>query len=936
MARLPYQPFQDVLPSGQGTPSENVPVDPDAFGGMVAEEFARGGAQLQQAGGELGQTAIAKQQLTNEMMANDASTQYMIKATQLYGEFAKNQGKNAQAALPGFQAGMEDLWKQTLGTMPNQSAAVMLDRGTRYYVNSYLRFAQSHADEQWATWQKNSSIDRATELGNQAALAAVHNPAQMEVFLNGGADEIRKLGESQGMGDMEIDSQVHKYKGGILKDIIASQADNGDPQGAMAMFLQHQGDMDAGSQVAVLNKLKPMLHQNQGIAIGMQAMGVAPAGSAGPGGYDNNVANIRYSPGATYGGRGQPYSGFETFATPEQGVAATVRTLASYGDVSLRTAITKWAGPQSGAHDINRDVYAEQVATAAGVDPDKPLPLHDAAAMAKVVKAMSAVEKGSVKFDDGVFSRGADSAVNGTQLQGAAPAAPGADGQPPVLGSTRLPDKGDVYQKVLDLTHGDPETTRQALSWVNEQYSIQETLTAKDRAEVESTVPDLIKAAEEGVTGLALPVEKIFNVYDHDKAQRIVDEFNIAQRVGTVIRGTQWASPAELGDMVKDIDSGLGNLSTMMKVHAKSMTTGPGTTGANPDADNAAYYRLRAGAARQLQAAIEQRNQSLFGTDADPAQYAASNPAVAAAAAKIDPKDPKTFEAFATATKAVQDHLGVPPDQQHVLSRGQALAQVDQLSKSPDITGTMQQLEQSSGAGWPAVYRDLVTLGKMPPQYQAIPTLESHDGQMLGRWLNELPKDKGVDDLLGAGPDGKPMSTSIKDAVRNDPSVQALSNSLSHSGASAGQVSDVISSIDNLAYAKAFYDRDPKAAQNAVTAFTGKFEFMPNGGARVPTAIFDKVSDAAHQTVTALDPKHIDIPAIYGQLGMPGRDEYLDMIKANPTWITAPTGDGLMLMDPYGRFVRDTAGQVVTVPFNVNPGAPTASLHGAHITIPGK
>jgi hypothetical protein len=232
------------------------------------------------------------------------------------------------------------------------------------------------------------------------------------------------------------------------------------------------------------------------------------------------------------------------------------------------------------------------------------------------------------------------------------------------------------------------------------------------------------------------------------------------------------------------------------------------------------------------------------------------------------------------------------------------------------------------------VLRDMsVVKGGLPAPYQAVATLDNErDAATLARWMGEVRKsNKTADDLLGT----KPVSD-IRTFVRSDPTVTNYLSSLSRSGASAEQTAGILGAIDDLAFAKMFYDRDPNAATAAVKSFTDAWQFMPQGGARVPTKVYDAVSQSAEQTLDRLRPigprapeeyleagkeLQIAVPEIFGKVGAPKVDDYLRTLRASPTWITAPNIEALWLMDPYGRIVRDKHGAPVTVPFNSTPDA---------------
>ena len=282
-------------------------------------------------------------------------------------------------------------------------------------------------------------------------------------------------------------------------------------------------------------------------------------------------------------------------------------------------------------------------------------------------------------------------------------------------------------------------------------------------------------------------------------------------------------------------------------------------------------------------------------------------------------KDTTQFPAYAQTVLGIQTQMGVPETMQHVLpvSSAQGIAQ-DIESSAEKAPAKLQQLEQQYGPAWTNVWRDLSTIGGLPSGYQSVGALDDpRDAGLLARAISEQGKSgKAWGDILGTK-----VESDIKTAVRTDPSIQQFSTSLSRSGASASQIDSIMTSVDTLAYAKSFYDRDPKAAQNAIASFTSKYEFMPNGGARVPSANFDAVNQNASAVLSALDASKISVPSLYGQPGQPKPDEYLDVLRSAPSWITSPKADALWLMDSGGRLVRTKDGSPVSVPFNAPPPA---------------
>ena len=204
---------------------------------------------------------------------------------------------------------------------------------------------------------------------------------------------------------------------------------------------------------------------------------------------------------------------------------------------------------------------------------------------------------------------------------------------------------------------------------------------------------------------------------------------------------------------------------------------------------------------------------------------------------------------------------------------------------------------------------------------------------MLARALGQANKEgvnKSLDDLIDRGATGASRpSQVVRTRVEGSQAVQDYRSSMLASGASPEQVDGIVSSIGLLGQAKVLYhNEDPTAAgDEAVQSAIGQWDFLPNGGARIPRANADAITDNAQRTVTGLSLAAVRPPAIYSQPGQaPGAataDDWLRVLRAAPNWITV--GQSIRLMDNGGRFVRAANGGFVEVPFNMQAAAATTA-----------
>jgi len=182
------------------------------------------------------------------------------------------------------------------------------------------------------------------------------------------------------------------------------------PGDAAISYLARQGTPSAeqfkvGENRAALAALAP----------GATPPSTAPTTDGGGGGWtsDNNFGNIRPT-GAS--------SGFNTYATPQEGVAAMSSNLAAYaskhGINTLNGLTARWAPKGDGNNDPT--AYAASLGKMLGLDPDAPINLGDPLLQSRLIPAMAQIEKGRP------FSQPRDVLLAGIQagLGGAAAPAP--------------------------------------------------------------------------------------------------------------------------------------------------------------------------------------------------------------------------------------------------------------------------------------------------------------------------------------------------------------------------------------------------------------------------------------------------------------------------------------------------------------------------------
>lgn len=720
MADVPYRPYNEVTPSGMPDNYQRVSADPDVFGAASGRALQGLGRTLQQSGDVLADAAVRHQAQVDENTATDASTAFMEKASALYGDFSQKQGREAYDAFPAYKKQLDDLWNQSVAGMQSPQAKRLFTQGTRRLYVGSISDGQDYAGKQFRAWGQDAAQGRADAFANKAAAPGT-TPTQMLGYMGAGADEIRKKGESQGLPPEAINSDILKYQGSILSTAITIQSQN-DPQGAMATFNAYGNYMDAETRARIGAQLKPLAKNQEAQAIANVAMGVQnPTGArgsqaAGPAGYANNVGNLKVS-GADWIGKGSPYNGFETFSTPEQGVAAAVKNVQHIADVhggsvSFYDLFSTWA---PGSDNNDPEAYAATVAKAVGMDPEDDVPTGNADKMTKLVKAMARVEKGAGadQVPDSAYTAGVRAAIDGTPLpnSGAVPTATASpDGT-----YNGLPDKSSAIQAAITMAGNDPDLLASAVSEINQRYSLHDALTATARKQLADQLPDVMRAAEQGDTSVTLPIGLMRQGMAPADFDSTVKEFDTAKRIGTLTQGLAFAPEQDLSAALSDAEGLTGPIGDAINAAAG----GPAGTG-----DQAMRLALQHGAVVQIQRLQTDRQQMLTGDNADPAAYVAKAPGIVTAQQQLvrasetadrvgDPSAATgAAQDYAAAVLGQQAAMGVPPEKQHILTRDQRAKLAAAVNPRPGQSGevavqAIRGLAQSWGAAWPQVATEL-------------------------------------------------------------------------------------------------------------------------------------------------------------------------------------------------------------------------------------
>ncbi len=162
MPTVPFQPYGNVQPSGEGIRSVHVDSPVQAFGGAVGKALEGFGSQLEKSSDEIFKRAIAIQDLRNETEAKEADADYMVKAGELHANFSALQGKNAADAYPGYVKQLQELRKTMRNGLPNDMSRKLFDSQSLSTMGRTIFNGAGHAatqNKKWAFDTAQSRID---------------------------------------------------------------------------------------------------------------------------------------------------------------------------------------------------------------------------------------------------------------------------------------------------------------------------------------------------------------------------------------------------------------------------------------------------------------------------------------------------------------------------------------------------------------------------------------------------------------------------------------------------------------------------------------------------------------------------------------------------------------------------------------------------------
>lgn len=421
MAIIRPSNLQTVAPQAAPNAMPQANADIASFGGTQARDTMVAGQQLEKASDSLGNIALAEMKDANETRVQDLNNQFINgQQAALYtapDAFYRLKGADAINGAEKATDKLIELKKQTIDGAANPYQRQRLSAIIDSHFNSATTGISRHVVSEQAAYDKNvdiASIDTATQ-------SAILDPSQLPFAIErarGAAASISKGQSAEVIANAQLKAESDVYSGVIRHKI------NMNDTTAIDLYKKYGDRLDVKDRERIEPAIKTMQTGATARVQAREFMGAAQGPAVG-GHYDNNIGNITVSKFQYSGGKGAPNGSFETFTTPEHGVAAAYTTIKAKadqnggsisfidligGNITRGGKVSGWAEKDDGKTALLKgndpNSYAYRLATSVGLKPGDMVPLGDDAKMETVLRTMNAHEKGKQTVKDDAFMRG--------------------------------------------------------------------------------------------------------------------------------------------------------------------------------------------------------------------------------------------------------------------------------------------------------------------------------------------------------------------------------------------------------------------------------------------------------------------------------------------------------------------------------------------------
>jgi hypothetical protein len=265
MARLPYDAFPDVDPSG--APGGDY-ISAEPLAGRARQQL---GQSLEQAGQQTADVAIQQAQFYGKIASTDAYNKMQSFAlTQAFGDGTANnpgflslKGADAMRAYPGFQQQLNDTREQIRSGLQSREAQLEFDQDSRRLVAYYTEQAGRHYADQLDEYGVDTNT---ATLANSVRSAGVNwnDDTAFDNAITGAVRATTRIGLIKGWGNDFLDDQLDTARSKVVESRVLGMSTH-DPQAALAFLHGHESLVDAATYDDLSSKLQDKADRQAGL-----------------------------------------------------------------------------------------------------------------------------------------------------------------------------------------------------------------------------------------------------------------------------------------------------------------------------------------------------------------------------------------------------------------------------------------------------------------------------------------------------------------------------------------------------------------------------------------------------------------------------------------------------------------------------------------------
>jgi hypothetical protein len=220
MAQVPYTPIPDVTSRFEPTPNIHVDTPLAAFGGDIGHALSTLGTTSDQVGNELFARANAMQELHNQSVADQATSDFMQKLAVKHAQFTSQYGENAGPdALAKYGQEVSQLRKDVGSTLTNPMAQQYFNHESLSTMGRTFFNAAQHSGEQVRQYSLEASNAQASAAKNLATVQPT-NQRQVDAAASQNEQAQRFHGSINGSSPDAIAVNVAAARSGVYLDQI--------------------------------------------------------------------------------------------------------------------------------------------------------------------------------------------------------------------------------------------------------------------------------------------------------------------------------------------------------------------------------------------------------------------------------------------------------------------------------------------------------------------------------------------------------------------------------------------------------------------------------------------------------------------------------------------------------------------------------------------